>query len=43
MVSMRTGPISGVLELNGQPLSLEQVHQIAAGSIDAAIAPAARQ
>ena len=43
MVSMRTGPISGVLELNGQPLSLEQIHQIAAGSIDAAIAPAARQ
>ena len=39
MVSMRTG----VLELNGQPLSLEQIHQIAAGSLDAAIAPAARQ
>src|ERR1700723_2413935 len=36
MVSMR-------LELNGQPLSLEQIHQIAGGSIDAAIAPAARQ
>src|ERR1700723_2517864 len=43
MVSMRTGPISGVLELSGQTLSLEQIHQIAGGSIDAAIAPAARQ
>ena len=39
MVSMRTG----VLELNGQPLSLEQIHQVAAGSMDAAIGPAARQ
>ena len=39
MVSMKTG----VLELNGQPLSLEQIHQIAAGTMDAAIAPAARQ
>jgi len=43
MVSMRTGPFSGVLELNGQPLSLEQIHQVAGGSMDAAIAPAARQ
>jgi histidine ammonia-lyase len=39
MVSMRTG----VLELNGQPLSLEQIHQVGAGSMDAAIAPTARQ
>ena len=39
MVSMTTG----VLELNGQPLSLEQIHQVASGSMDAAIAPAARQ
>ena len=31
------------MELNGQPLSLEQIHQVAAGSLDAAIAPAARQ
>jgi histidine ammonia-lyase len=36
MVGMR-------MELNGQPLSLEQIHQVAAGSLDAAIAPAARQ
>ena len=43
MVSMRTGLFSGVLELNGQPLSLEQIHQVAGGSMDAAIAPAARQ
>jgi histidine ammonia-lyase len=43
MVNMRTGLFSGVLELNGQPLSLEQIHQIAGGSMDAAIAPAARQ
>src|SRR5580698_8023006 len=34
---------TGVLELNGQPLSLEQIHQVGAGSMDAAIAPAARQ
>ena len=39
MVSMTTG----VLELNGQPLSLDQIHQVASGSMDAAIAPAARQ
>ena len=43
MVSMKTGSFSGVLELNGQPLSLEQIHQVAGGSMDAAIAPAARQ
>jgi histidine ammonia-lyase len=36
MVSMR-------LELNGQPLSLEQIHHVAVGSTDTAIAPAARQ
>src|SRR5580698_1963808 len=34
---------TGVLELNGQPLSLEQIHQVGAGSLDAALAPAARQ
>jgi histidine ammonia-lyase len=43
MVSMRTGLFSGVLELNGQPLSLEQINQVAAGSMDLAIASAARQ
>src|ERR1700733_4847523 len=36
MVGMR-------MELNGQPLSLEQIHQVAAGATDAALAPAARQ
>ena len=30
-------------ELNGQPLSLEQIHHVAVGSTDGAIAPAARQ
>jgi histidine ammonia-lyase len=43
MVSMKVDPIPGVLALNGQPLSLEQIGQVASGSIDAAIAPAARQ
>ncbi len=42
MVSMTTGLTLGVLELNGQPLSLEQISQVASGSMDAAIAPAAR-
>ncbi len=40
---MTTGLTLGVLELNGQPLSLEQIGQVAGGSMDAAIAPAARQ
>ena len=43
MVSMTTGLTLGVLELNGQPLSLDQIHEVASGSMDAAIAPAARQ
>ena len=43
MVSMTTGLTLGLLELNGQPLSLEQIGQVASGSMDAAIAPAARQ
>src|ERR1700722_14020731 len=43
MVSMTTGLTRGLLELNGQPLSLEQISQVAGGSMDAAIAPAARQ
>lgn len=33
----------GMLELNGQPLSLEHIYQVASGSMAAAIAPAARQ
>ena len=40
---MTTGLTLGLLELNGQPLSLEQIGQVASGSMDAAIAPAARQ
>jgi histidine ammonia-lyase len=40
---MTTGLTLGLLELNGQPLSLEQIGQVAGGSMDAAIAPAARQ
>jgi histidine ammonia-lyase len=32
-----------VLELDGQPLSLDQIHQVASGAMDAAVAPAARQ
>jgi len=43
MVSMKVDPSPGVLRLNGEPLSLEQISQVASGSIDAAIAPSARQ
>jgi histidine ammonia-lyase len=43
MVNMTTGVTLGVLELNGQPLSLQNIHQVANGSMDAVIAPAARQ
>jgi histidine ammonia-lyase len=43
MVSMKVDPSPGVLRLNGEPLSLEQIGQVASGSIDAAIAPSARQ
>jgi histidine ammonia-lyase len=43
MVSMKVDRIPGVLVLNGQPLSLEQISQVAGGSMAAAIAPAARQ
>jgi histidine ammonia-lyase len=42
MDSMTAGPTLGVLELNGQPLSLDQVSQVATGSITVAIAPGAR-
>ena len=40
---MTTGITLGLLELNGQPLSLEQIGQVAGGSMDASVAPAARQ
>ena len=40
---MTTGLSLGLLELNGQPLSLEQIGQVAGGSMDASVAPAARQ
>jgi histidine ammonia-lyase len=40
---MKEGPSPGILALNGQPLSLEQINQVASGSVEAAIAPAARQ
>jgi histidine ammonia-lyase len=43
MVNMTTGITLGVLELDGQPLSLQNIHQVANGSMDAVIAPAARQ
>jgi histidine ammonia-lyase len=43
MVSMTTGLSLAVLELDGQPLSLDQVSQVASGSTSATIAPAARQ
>src|ERR1700722_20694056 len=39
---MTTGLTLGLLELNGQPLSLEQISHVAGGSMGAAIAPAAR-
>ncbi len=42
MVSMTTGVPLGVLELDGQPLSLDQIYLVANGSMNAAIAPAAR-
>jgi histidine ammonia-lyase len=40
---MTTGITLGLLELNGQPLSLEQIGQVAGGSMDASVAPAAGQ
>src|SRR5580704_14586535 len=43
MMSMTTGLTPGLLELNGQLLSLEQISQVAGGSMGTAIAPAARQ
>ncbi len=43
MVDMTTGLTLGVLELNGQPLSLEEVSRVAGGSMEAAIASSARQ
>jgi histidine ammonia-lyase len=42
MVSMITGPRPNVLELNGQPLSLDQIGQVASGLLQPAIAAAAR-
>ena len=42
MVSMTTGISLGVLELDGRPLSLDQINLVANGSVDAAIAPSAR-
>jgi len=39
---MTTGISLGVLELDGRPLSLEQINLVANGSMDAAIASAAR-
>ena len=42
MVCMTTALRPGVLELNGQPLSLDQISQVASGFRDAAIATAAR-
>jgi histidine ammonia-lyase len=42
MVSMTTSLRLGVLELNGKPISLEQISQVANELIDVAIAPAAR-
>ena len=43
MVSMTTGLPLRVLELDGQPLSLDQVSQVATGSMRVAIAAGARQ
>jgi histidine ammonia-lyase len=40
MISMTTG--LGVLELNGQPLTLEQINQVASGSAEVTLAPEAR-
>jgi len=42
MVNMTTGISLGVLELDGRPLSLEQISLVANGSMDAAIASSAR-
>src|SRR6202789_4353648 len=41
MVSMTTGLPLGVLELDGHPLSLDQVSQVATGSMTVTIAPGA--
>jgi histidine ammonia-lyase len=43
MVSMTTGLPLSVLELDGQPLSLDQVSQVATGPMHVAIAPGAHQ
>src|SRR5271155_1237444 len=43
MVSMTTGFSIGVLELDGQPLSLDQVSQVATGSMSVTVAPGARR
>jgi histidine ammonia-lyase len=43
MMNMTTGLSPGVLELNGQPLTLEQIGQVANGAIRAAIAAGARE
>jgi histidine ammonia-lyase len=43
MVSMTTGLPLGMLELDGQPLSLDQIDLVANRSMEAAVAPAARQ
>ena len=40
---MTTGITSNVLELAGQPISLEQIQQVARGALATAISPAARQ
>jgi histidine ammonia-lyase len=42
MISMTTGDSLGALELDGRPLSLEQINLIANGSMTASIAPTAR-
>src|SRR3984885_3880623 len=43
MVSMKAGVTQGVLELDGQPLSLDQVSQVATGSMSVATPPGAHQ
>jgi histidine ammonia-lyase len=40
---MATGGAVAVLELDGQPLSLDQIRQVGSGAMDAVIAPAARR
>jgi histidine ammonia-lyase len=42
MVSMITGLSPGVLELNGQPLSLDEIGRVASASMRVTIAPVAR-